>query len=69
MIDGGITRRKGRRTARGVFFNELEGADGGVVELLSAEDSYVLVLTRRAVATGSSPCEATYNALFVRLSH
>ena len=64
MINGG----KGRRSARRVFFNELEGADGGAVELLSTED-YGLVLTRRAVATGSSPCKTTHNALFVRLSH
>ena len=52
MIDGGITGREGRRSAGDVFLNELEGDDGGALELLSTEDSYGLVLTRRAVATG-----------------
>ena len=52
-----------------VFLNVLEGADGGVVELLSTEDSYGLVFTRRVVTTGSSPCDTAYNTLFVRLSH
>ena len=35
VIDSGVTGRKGRRSAGHVFLNELEGTDGGAVELLS----------------------------------